>query len=299
MLIATEGTGYVANSHFHRQLEQMVLRAALPPWLWTAGVRAVWPLAGTRLNRKGVLNTPCRCALQGGMMPSRSVDGIVMEAETIHCITNASGEKALVIAAKNGNERAFETLVERYRGRIIAIALCFTRVEEDAEDAAQLSFQKAYFRLHTFEGKSSFSTWLTRIAINEALMLRRRARKQRQVSIDEHSIEAETGSAGLEIQDSRPDPEASCAQRERARILLAAMEKLRPALRKAIELRELTELSTEETAGHLGISVGAAKARLFHGRRELREVLRRRLRPPRMPRNKAMRATSIASRAVA
>lgn len=100
MLIATEGTGYVANSHFHRQLEQMVLRAALPPWLWTAGVRAVWPLAGTRLNRKGVLNTPCRCALQGGMMPSRSVDGIVMEAETIHCITNASGEKALVIAAR-------------------------------------------------------------------------------------------------------------------------------------------------------------------------------------------------------
>ena len=237
-------------------------------------------------------------------MSTRFVDGIGTEEETTHCSTNGSGEKALVIAAKNGNERAFETLVERYRGRIVAIALHFTRVEEDAEDAAQLSFQKAYFRLQTFEGKSSFSTWLTRIAINEALMLRRRTRRQRQVSIDEHfidehSIEAETGSASFEIQDSRPDPETSCAQGERARILLAAMDKLRPALRKAIELRELTELSTEETAGRLGISVGAVKARLFHGRRKLREALKRHLRPPRGPRNEAMRGTSIASRAVA
>ena len=232
-------------------------------------------------------------------MSSRIVDGIVAEAETIPCGTNGPGEKALVIAAKNGNERAFETLVERYRHKIVGIALRFTRVEEDAEDAAQLSFQKAYFRLHTFEGKSSFSTWLTRIAINEALMLRRRTRRQRQVSIDEHSVEGETGCGGLEFQDSRPDPEASCAQRERARILMAAMDKLRPALRKAIELRELTELSTEETAGHLGISVGAVKARIFHGRRELRDALRRHLRPPCSPRNKTMRTTSIASCAVA
>ena len=211
---------------------------------------------------------------------------------------NPSNEERLVIAAKNGSERAFETLVERYRGRIIAIALRLTRVEDDAEDAAQISFQKSYFRLRTFEGKSSFSTWLTRIAINEALMLRRRTRAHWQVSIDE-PIEAETGAADLETPDSRPDPEVSCAQGERARILLAAMDKLRPALRKAIELRELAELSTEETAGHLGISVGAVKARLFHGRRELREALRRHFRPPRRPRNKTMRATSMASRAVA
>lgn len=233
-------------------------------------------------------------------MPSTFVDEIVAKPEmTTRCFCNPSGEEALVLAAKNGNERAFETLVERYRGRIIAIALRFSRVEEDAEDAAQISFQKAYFRLRTFEGKSSFSTWLTRIAINEALMLQRRSRAQRQVSMDEHSTEAETGSAGLEIQDSRPDPEVSCAQRERARILLAAMGKLRPALRKAIELRELTELSMEETAGHLGISVGAVKARLFHGRRELRQALRRHFRPPRRTRSKAVQAISIASRAVA
>lgn len=229
-------------------------------------------------------------------MRSSFADETVAKPEmTTRSFRDPSSEEALVIAARNGNERAFETLVERYRGRIIAIAMRLTRVEEDAEDAAQVSFQKAYCRLRTFEGKSSFSTWLTRIAINEALMLRRRTRAHQQVSIDEHPIEAERGSAGLEIPDSRPDPEASCAQGERARILLAAMDKLRPALRKAIELRELTELSTEETAGHLGISVGAVKARLFHGRRELRQALRRHLGPYRGPRNKAIRATSIAS----
>jgi RNA polymerase sigma-70 factor, ECF subfamily len=233
------------------------------------------------------------------MMSSRFVDGIVTKAETIHCVSDASCEEALVIAAKKGNERAFETLVKRYRGRIIAIALRFTRLEQDAEDAAQQGFQKAYFRLHTFEGKSSFSTWLTRIAINEALMLRRRTRAPRHISIDENSSEAETGSTPLEIPDSRPDPEASYAQRERARILLAAMDKLRPALRKAIELRELSGLSMEETAGLLGISAGAVKARLFHARRELREVLRPHLRPARRLRSKAMRETSIAHRGIA
>lgn len=232
-------------------------------------------------------------------MPSRSMDGIVKEAETIDCVSHASGEKALVIAAKNGNERAFETLVKRHRGRIIALALRFTRVEQDAEDAAQQSFQKAYFRLHTFEGKSSFSTWLTRIAINEALMLRRRTRARRQISIEEHFIEPKTASAGLEIPDSRPDPEVSYAQREQALILSAALDKLRPALRKAIELRELTELSTEETAGYLGISVGAVKARVFHGRRRLREALSLHFRPLRRPRSKGMRNSSIASQGVA
>lgn len=232
-------------------------------------------------------------------MPSRFADGTVTETETIHCVSNASGEKALVIAAKNGNELAFEMLVEHHWRRIIGVALRFTRVEEDAEDAAQQSFQKAYFHLHTFKGKSSFSTWLTRIAINEALMLRRRTRAQRQVSIDEYFIEAEAGKADLEIRDSRPGPEFSYAQRERARILRAAIHKLRPALRKAIELRELAELSTEETAGHLGISVAAVKARLFHGRRKLHEALRQHFGPPRRPRKKAMRETSIASRRVA
>ena len=218
------------------------------------------------------------------MMPSGCADETIAKPETtMACFGNLASEKALVAAAKNGNGGAFEALVERYRRRIIAVALRFTRLQEDAEDIVQQSFQKAYVHLHRFEGKSSFCTWLTRIAVNEALMLLRRTRALRQVSIDTHCIEAETGVAHLEIPDSHPDPEASCAQREQARILSAAMGKLRPALRHAIQLRELAELSNEETARQLGISVGAVKTRVFHGRKKLRQALKRYRRWPHRP----------------
>ncbi len=79
-------------------------------------------------------------------------------------------EAALVLAAKRGDGQAFEILIERYQKRILAVARRFTRIREDAEDVVQQSLQKAFVHLHKFEGKSSFSTWLTRIAINEALM---------------------------------------------------------------------------------------------------------------------------------
>src|SRR5438094_7000606 len=91
-------------------------------------------------------------------------------------------EAALVLAAKRGDGHAFEVLIGRYQRRILAVAQRFTRIREDAEDVVQQSIQKAFIYLHKFEGKSSFSTWLTRIAINEALMLLRRGRGRREVS---------------------------------------------------------------------------------------------------------------------
>ncbi len=157
------------------------------------------------------------------------------------------GEEALVIAAKNGNDHAFETLVERYRRRMLTVALRLTRVQEDAEDITQQSFQKAFVHLHTFEGKSSFSTWLTRITVNEALMLLRRGRGRREISIDEEPCELKEA-ARLEIPDSDPDPEATYLQREEARHFIRGHRHIKPGLRKAIELRDLEELSTEETA---------------------------------------------------
>lgn len=195
---------------------------------------------------------------------------------------DSGGEESVVVAAKNGSDEAFETLVERYRHRIVATALRFTRVQEDAEDIAQQCFQKAFVHLHTFEGKSAFSTWLTRIAVNEALMFLRRSRGQLKVSIQDDFADVEGATSRLEIPDSDPDPEVRYLQREKARILAAAMQELRPRLRKAIELRELAELSTEETARRMGLSVGAVKARIFHGRRKLRKALRRYMRPRRM-----------------
>jgi len=184
-------------------------------------------------------------------------------------------EAALVAAAKQGDGQAFETLVKRHQRRILAIAVRYTRVRYDAEDVVQLSFQKAFVYLHTFEGKSSFSTWLTRIAINEALMFLRRRRGQHEISIDEDSIGAEGAASRSEIPDADPDPETSYLRQEQARILSAALRELRPGLRRAIELRELAELSTEETARRMGLSVVAVKARVFHGKRKLREALRR------------------------
>ena len=193
-----------------------------------------------------------------------------------------AGDEALVLAAKNGNEQAFEILVERHRRKIFVVALRFTRVREDAEDITQQSFQKAFVYLQKFEGKSSFSTWLTRIAVNEALMLLRRGRGRREISIDDGRFELKEA-ARLEIPDLDPDPEARYLQREKARIVSAAIGTLTPGQRKAITLRELGELSTEETARRMGLSLAAVKSRLLHGRRKLREALGCYVTSPRRP----------------
>lgn len=183
-------------------------------------------------------------------------------------------EAALVAAAKNGDREAFETLVKRHRRRILAIAARYTGTRHDGDDIFQQAFQKAFLYLHKFEGKSSFSTWLTRIAINEALMFLRRGRGKREVSIHEDLINRNGAASRLEIVDSDANPETSYLHQEDMRILSAAIDKLRPGQRRAVELRELAELSTAETARRMGLSVPAVKARLFQARRKLREALR-------------------------
>jgi len=198
------------------------------------------------------------------------------EGDQQHTITwgATATEEALVAAAKEGNESAFEILVKRYRPRIFALALRYTRVPEDAEDVVQEAFKKAFLSLCRFQGKSAFSTWLTRIAINEALMLLRRGRALREVAIDESSNEEDT-TPSLEITDPSPNPEARYLQREGAQILARAMGQLTPGVRTAIQLRELSELTSQETARRMGLTVSAIKARIFHGKRKLRvEVTR-------------------------
>jgi RNA polymerase sigma-70 factor (ECF subfamily) len=206
-------------------------------------------------------------------------------------------EGPLVLAAKSGDEHAFEVLIERYQRRVLAVARRITAKREDAEDIVQQSFQKAFVHLQKFEGKSSFATWLTRIAINEALMWLRRARGLREVSTDDLSANEET-TRGLEIPDSRADPESVFLQDERSRILSAAMDELSPRTRTAIELRELRELTTKEAARVMGVSVGAVKARVFQGRKRLSRVLLRE--PPGYPGKTARWPTvkRTASRAV-
>ncbi len=198
------------------------------------------------------------------------------------------GDAALVAAAKTGDARAFEFLVQRHEGKIFSLAQRMTRNREDAEDVVQQSFQKAFINLQKFEGDSLFSTWLTRIAINEALMLLRRKRGSREVPIPESTTE-DGAALPLDFPDSDPNPEDSCLQREQERILCAAVNELKPGQRKAIELREFGELSTGETAQVMGLSVAAVKARLFHGRKELRQRLKRYVESTRTYRTRALR----------
>ena len=184
-------------------------------------------------------------------------------------------EEILVATAKSGENQAFGVLFERHHRRIYSLVLRYVRFREDAEDIVQQTFQKAYISLHRFEGRSSFSTWLTSIAIHEALMLLRRNRARREVAIGE-SNNPEESPLRLSICDSGVGPEASYLQEEAAEILSAAMCRLTPRVRKAIELRELGELSTRETARRMGLSVPAVKARIFHGRKNLRKIIRKR-----------------------
>jgi len=148
----------------------------------------------------------------------------------------AAEDAALVVAAQNGDGHAFEILVGRHEQRIFFVARRITRTREDAEDVVQQSFQKAFIHLRKFEGRSAFSTWLTRIAITEALMFLRRGRGLREVLIDDLSGNEETTTV-LEVPDSSPDPEAIYSRREWAEMLSLAMNELPPGIRKAIQLR--------------------------------------------------------------
>ena len=213
-------------------------------------------------------------------MPTKLLDNIDRDEATIAFIDSIprKGDMTLVAAAKNGNRNAFEILVKRHQQRIFFVARRMTRRREDAEDVVQQSFQKAFTHLRKFEGRSAFSTWLTRIAITEALMFLRRRRGFREVLIDDLDGNEETTTA-LEVPDSSPDPEAIYSQREWVEMLSLAMNELPAGIRRAVQLRELDERSSEETARIMGISVAALKGRMFHGRKKLRERLEHIVKP--------------------
>jgi RNA polymerase sigma-70 factor (ECF subfamily) len=174
-------------------------------------------------------------------------------------------DEALVAGAKMGHGSFFDELHERHRERMFRVARRITRHREDAQDAVQESFLSAYVHLAKFDERARFSTWLTRIAINAALMKVRKNRASRQVGVED------TADA-VELSDSVPNPEEICARTEQKAALRDAIAKLRPALRNVVELHDLQEHSLHETAEALGISVTAAKGRLFHARATLRRT---------------------------
>lgn len=181
---------------------------------------------------------------------------------------------SLVSSAKDGSHAAFETLFERHKKMILFKALQIVNNREDAEDIVQQTFHNAFVHLQEFEGRSSFSTWLIRIALNQAFMLRRSGWRCRVISIDEPTKETETASP-LQVADSRPNPELDCSLHERQQILYRAIKQLRPRMRAVVEMRDLEERSAKETARLLGLSVTAVKSRVNRGRRQIRQNLER------------------------
>jgi RNA polymerase sigma-70 factor (ECF subfamily) len=185
--------------------------------------------------------------------------------------TDKDSDGALVAAAKCGESHAFEKLVFRHERRVFAVAQRITHNREDAEDVVQESFHKAFRHLNDFQEKSRFSTWLTRIAMNEAFMLLRRRRGVLEVLPDSPDDGVKPVSEAFV--DQSPSPEESCLRRERAELLTQAINRLGPKIRRTILLRDIEERSAEETAQILGTSINAVKARLFHGRRKLRRTV--------------------------
>ena len=174
-------------------------------------------------------------------------------------------DEALVAGAKMGRGSVFEELHNRHREKMFQVAHRITRHREDAHDAVQESFISAYVHLKKFDERARFSTWLTRIAINAALMKIRKKRASREVGVED-SADA------VQPSDSVPNPEEICARTEQKAALRDAIAKLRPTLRTVVELYDLQECSLHETAEALGISVAAAKGRLFHARAALRRT---------------------------
>jgi RNA polymerase sigma-70 factor (ECF subfamily) len=183
------------------------------------------------------------------------------------------GESALVDRAQRGDLEAFESLVNRYERKIFRLAQNITQNKEDAEDVMQEAFVKAYQHLPDFQRNSRFYTWLVRIAVNQALM-KLRKRRPNVVSLDQE-LETQDDSVPRDVKDWGPSPEQRFEQTELRGILDAAIAELDPNYRIVFQLRDIEELSTEETADALDISVPAVKSRLLRARLRLRQKLDR------------------------
>ena len=177
----------------------------------------------------------------------------------------AWSEEQLIAAAKTGRRAPFGELCERHMKQVSCVTRRIMRNREDAEDALQDCLLNAFVHVKDFDERSRFATWLTRIAINAALIKLRKNRGAREVPMDEPNASSEPV-AQREFRCDAPDPEESCSLRERKRIVKSAISGLRPRVRTVVELIHLQEHSIRETAQILGISTAAVKARMFHAR---------------------------------
>jgi RNA polymerase sigma-70 factor (ECF subfamily) len=180
----------------------------------------------------------------------------------------AHRERVLVCAAQSGSASAFAELRGLYSQRIYRRILSITKNKEDAEDALQESFLRAYVGLKSFQGRANFYTWLTRIAINASIMVLRKRRTHLEISI-QCASEADGDCIPFELRDTMLNPEESYDQRQQHLRLLRAIRKLTPPLREVVEIRMIRECSLMETANKLDVTEATVKSRIYRARKRL------------------------------
>jgi RNA polymerase sigma-70 factor, ECF subfamily len=185
---------------------------------------------------------------------------------------SAMNDDVLVSAARAGDRSAFVELYERHSRKVLPRVYRITKNREDAEDAFQDAVMRAFVHVKRFEGRSNFTSWLTRIAINSALMALRKKRGGTEISIEQICDDGESSRA-WEPRDQSETPEAHYAGRESKELLRNAIERLPFIFRDALELQHARDYSTTQVAEELGISVSAAKSRLMRARRTVKRRL--------------------------
>jgi len=180
----------------------------------------------------------------------------------------ASRDFKLVAAAKAGSSKAFEELQGHYSSRLYKRIHSITRNHEDAEDALQETFLRAYLALDSFEGRSQFASWLTRIAINSALMVLRKRRRRAEVSFEPQSESGEVAAA-FDIRETALDPEKLYELRQRSECALRAISKLNINLRTPMTTWIEQECSMKDVARVHHLSLASVKSRLHRARKQL------------------------------
>ncbi len=177
----------------------------------------------------------------------------------------------LVVLAQAGDDRGFAELVRRHQSSCLKLAISILRDRSDAEDEVQNALWKAFEHIGQFNQDAKFSTWLTRIVVNQCLMRLRQTKRAKLLYIED-AVNSEE-QITLDLPDGRETPEQQVGKAEVARVLNAEIHRIPPLLRNVFLLRDVQQLPMPEVAAQLGISVAAAKSRLLRARIELRARL--------------------------
>jgi RNA polymerase sigma-70 factor (ECF subfamily) len=179
----------------------------------------------------------------------------------------------LVELCQHGDNGAFAELMKRHQTAASKLAFSILRDKSDAEDEVQNAFWKAYEHINQFQQDTKFSTWLTRIVVNQCLMRLRQTRRARFYFLDDTAVGDDV--VTLDLPDRRRTPEQELGRMEVAHVLSEEIKRIPPLLRNVFMMRDVQQRPMPEVAEQLGISVAAAKSRLLRARAELRERMKR------------------------